>query len=107
MTISCSSRSTQLSFKPIFEILLKYLGVNTLILTGIAGDNCVLFSANDAYMRDFRIIVPPDCSTSENPDQNRQVLMLMQRVLKAEITPSTEITFDGTRVPRGSQFRLP
>ena len=62
---------------------------------------------NDAYMRDFRIIVPPDCSTSENPDQNRQVLMLMQRVLKAEITPSTEITFDGTRVPRGSQFRLP
>jgi nicotinamidase-related amidase len=94
-------------FQTNLEILLKYLGVNTLIMTGIAGDICVLFSANDAYMRDFRIIVPPDCSASEDPDQNRQVLMLMQRVLKAEITPSTEITFDGTRVPRGSQFRLP
>ena len=68
-------------------------------MTGIAGDICVLFSANDAYMRDFRIIVPPDGTASEDPDQNRQVLMLMQRVLKAEITPFTEIKFDGTKVP--------
>jgi nicotinamidase-related amidase len=87
-------------FQTNLEILLKYLGVNTLIMTGIAGDICVLFSANDAYMRDFRIIVPPDCTASEDGDRNRQVLMLMQRVLKAEITPSMEIRFDQTRVQR-------
>ena|SRR5918992_1716032 len=87
-------------FQTNLEILLKYLGVNTLIMTGIAGDICVLFSANDAYMRDFRIIVPPDCTASEDADRNRQVLMLMQRVLKAEITPSMEIRFDQTRVQR-------
>jgi nicotinamidase-related amidase len=77
------------------EILLKYLGAQTLILTGITGDICVLFSANDAYMRDFEIIVPPDCTASENPDNNRQVLALMRRVLKAELTPSREISFSG------------
>jgi nicotinamidase-related amidase len=85
-------------FQTNLEILLKYLGVNTLILTGIAGDICVLFSANDAYMRDFRIIIPPDCTASEDQDQNQQALMLMQRVLKAEITPSTDLSLEGTRV---------
>jgi nicotinamidase-related amidase len=88
-------------FQTNLELLLKYLGVDTLIMTGMASDICVLFSANDAYMRDFRIIVPPDCTASEDADQNRQVLMLMGRVLKAEITPSTEIKFDKTRVKRG------
>jgi nicotinamidase-related amidase len=90
-------------FQTNLEILLKYLGADTLIMTGMAGDICVLFSANDAYMRDFRIIVPPDCTASEDADQNRQVLMLMQRVLKAEITPSADIEFEGTRVKLGGQ----
>jgi nicotinamidase-related amidase len=90
-------------FQTNLEILLKYLGADTLIMTGMAGDICVLFSANDAYMRDFRIIVPPDCTASEDADQNRQVLMLMQRVLKAEITPSADIEFEGTTVKLGGQ----
>jgi len=89
-------------FQTNLEILLKYLGVNTLIMTGMAGDICVLFSANDAYMRDFRIIVPPDCTASEDPDHNGQVLVLMQRVLKAEIILSTVIEFDGTRATKGN-----
>jgi hypothetical protein len=51
-------------------------------------------------MRDYRIIVPPDCTASEDAQHNLQVLKLMQRVLKAEILSSTEIRFDGTRVER-------
>jgi nicotinamidase-related amidase len=66
----------------------------------MAADICVLFSANDAYMRDYRIVVPPDCVASEDPEQNRQVLSLMERVLKARITPSTELKFDRTSVRR-------
>ena len=89
-------------FQTNLEILLKYLGVNTLIMTGMAGDICVLFSANDAYMRDLRIIVPPDCTASEDFDQNGQVLVLMQRVLKAEIILSTVIKFDGTKAAKGN-----
>jgi nicotinamidase-related amidase len=68
------------------DILLRYLGVSSLILTGMQGDICVLFSANDAYMRDFRIIVPPDCTASETIERNQQALNLMQRVLKADTT---------------------
>ena len=85
-------------FQTNLEILLKYLGVTELILTGMAGDICVLFSVNDAYMRDFGIFVPSDCVASQEAEQNQQVLALMQRVLKANITPSTELKFENTRV---------
>ncbi|MGH7797838.1 MAG: hypothetical protein ACREQ2_23500 [Candidatus Binatia bacterium] len=40
----------------------------------------------------------PDCIASEDAERDRQVLMLMQRVFKAEIPPSNEIKFEGTRV---------
>jgi nicotinamidase-related amidase len=73
------------------DVLLKYLGAETLILTGIAGDICVLFTANDAYMREFRLLVPADCVASEDVEHNQQALELMQRVLKADIQPSTTL----------------
>jgi nicotinamidase-related amidase len=76
------------------QLLLRYLGATTTIMTGMAGDICVLFSANDAYMRDLRIIVPSDCIASEDTERNRQALTLMQRVLKADITASTELDLE-------------
>jgi Amidases related to nicotinamidase len=81
-------------FQTNLEILLRYLGTTTLVLTGMAGDYCVLFTANDAHMRDFRIIVPSDCVASEDAERNREALALMQRVLKADLTPSGELKFN-------------
>jgi nicotinamidase-related amidase len=75
------------------DVLLNYLGVCRVVLTGIAGDICVLFSANDAYMRDLLVFVPSDCVASEDAAENALVLKLMQRVLKADIRPSAEIDF--------------
>src|SRR5207253_2678887 len=45
-------------FSTTLETLLRYLETQTLILTGIAGNFCVLFTADDAYMRDFNLFVP-------------------------------------------------
>src|SRR5438477_524481 len=45
-------------FQTTLDTLLAYLGARTLILTGIAGNICILFSANDAYMRDYTLVVP-------------------------------------------------
>ena len=75
------------------DTVLRYLGAHTLILAGIAGDRCVLFTANDAYMRDFRVVVPSDCVLSNKPADNRAALKLMQRVLEADIRASTKIDF--------------
>jgi nicotinamidase-related amidase len=85
-------------FQTNLEILLDYLEATTLILTGIAGDICVLFSANDAYMRDFEIVIPSDCVASEEAKSNQQALMLIQRVLKAKITRSNELEFEDTQI---------
>ena len=57
-------------FSTTLDTLLEYLGVKTVILTGIAGNICVLFTANDAYMRDFALIVPGDCVASNTAEEN-------------------------------------
>jgi nicotinamidase-related amidase len=75
-------------FASALSTLLEYLNVTTLIITGICGDICVLFTANDAYMRDLKIIVPADCVVSESPKANRAALALMKKVLKADIRSS-------------------
>jgi nicotinamidase-related amidase len=71
------------------ELLLRYLEVERLILTGVAGDNCVLFTAADAYMREFEVTVPSDCVISIHADANRSALTHMRVALKAEVDPST------------------
>jgi nicotinamidase-related amidase len=73
------------------DTLLRSLETRTVIITGIAGDNCVLFSANDAYMRDLKLFIPSDCVASETSEQNDYALRLMARVCKADITPSTQL----------------
>jgi nicotinamidase-related amidase len=81
-------------FSTTLEVLLKHLGVQKVIICGFAGDICVLYTANDAYMRDFGITVPSDCVASETLRANQYALNQMQRFLKAAILPSSKITFD-------------
>lgn len=80
-------------FSTSLDLLLRYLGARTLVLTGFAGNNCVLFTANDAYLRDYNIVVPADCSASIKPEANDHALKQMEQVLKADVKPSTEIDF--------------
>ena len=79
-------------FSTTLETLLRYLGSKKLILTGIAGNFCVLFTANDAYMRDYELIIPSDCTVSNTAKENRQALGLMRRFLKADTRSSTKVS---------------
>jgi len=74
--------------------LLNYLGVKTTIITGMATDICVLFTANDAYLSEYQVIVPRDCVAAEQERYNDEALDLMARVLKADTTPSTELDLE-------------
>jgi nicotinamidase-related amidase len=75
------------------DILLRYLGVQTVVLAGMAGNICVLFTANDAYMRDLRLFVPSDCTASNTVEENIYALNQMMRIMKADVRPSTAWTF--------------
>lgn len=76
------------------DTLLRDLKTKSVIITGIAGDNCVLFSANDAYMRDLKLLIPSDCVASETEAENQYALQLMKKVVKADLTPSAELDLD-------------
>jgi nicotinamidase-related amidase len=76
------------------DTLLAYLGTNTVILAGIAGNICILFSANDAYMRDLNLVVPADCVISNTPEENEHALKQMRTILKADITESMAIDLE-------------
>ena len=81
-------------FSTTLDILLDYLGVKTLILTGLTGDICVLFTAHDAYMRDFNLVIPADCVASNDPRENEYTLRKMHTLMDADIGPSDGIDFE-------------
>jgi nicotinamidase-related amidase len=87
-------------FSTTLEILLRYLGAEALIITGIAGNFCVLFTANDAYMRDYRLMIPADCTASNSAAENREALALMQKFLKADTRPSSRIRLPARKKSR-------
>ena len=88
-------------FSTTLDILLDYLEARTLVLTGLTGDICVLFTAHDAYMRDFHLVIPADCVASNDPRENEYTLRKMRRLLDADIRPSTELDFE--RLKRSSR----
>jgi nicotinamidase-related amidase len=75
------------------DTLLRALGTEALIVCGFAGNICVLFTANDAYVRDLRLAVPADCVASNTKEENDVVLAQMRKILKADVGPSEELDF--------------
>jgi nicotinamidase-related amidase len=76
--------------------LLTDLKIRRVVVAGIAGNICVLFTANDAYMRGLRIYAPADCIVSNTPEDNAYALRQIQIVLKGRIDPSAELAFVGS-----------
>jgi len=75
------------------SLLLEYLETRTVVLTGIATDVCVLFTAADAYMRDLQVVVPTDAVTALTPAAHRSGLAQMRTALKADIVRSSAVDF--------------
>ncbi|WP_261180790.1 cysteine hydrolase family protein [Anaerobacillus sp. CMMVII] len=75
------------------HLLLEYLNVKIVIITGIAGNMCVQFTANDAFMLKYKLHIPSDCLASNTIEANRAALEQMETVLKADTTPSHLINF--------------
>jgi nicotinamidase-related amidase len=84
-------------FDTTLDTLLETLGVRRLILTGIAGNICVLFTANDAYMRDYKIFAPADCIVSNTVTDNDHALRQIEIVLKGNVAPSERLRFYASR----------
>ena len=72
-----------------FEDDLHAMGIETLIMTGIATNVCVESTARDAYQRDFRVVMVEDCCASMSEEAHEATLNTFRRgwgglVCKAE-----------------------
>ncbi|MBO9539756.1 cysteine hydrolase [bacterium] len=76
------------------DILLTYLQAQILILGGLTSDNCVLFTAMDAYLRDFKLHVPADGSAATDEERHGRALDHMRALLKANTTPLAELKLE-------------
>ncbi len=64
------------------EELLKSLGVQRLLLTGIVTNICVLYTGVDALMRGFEVEVIEDCVAGLNEDDHKFALRQLKEILK-------------------------
>jgi len=93
-------------FSTTLELLLEHLQARTLILCGLLTDVCVLFTAQDAYMRGYRILVPADCVVARTAAEGTRALALMHRVLDADTRPSTDLQLSAPAHSPGHADRI-
>jgi nicotinamidase-related amidase len=60
----------------------------TLVVTGLTTDICVLFTAHDAFMRKMKVAVPSDCVTAVKDEYHNDALRFLERVAEADIHPT-------------------
>ena len=70
------------------------LGGLVTILTGIAGDACILASAADAKVREYEVLVPSDCIASATAARNETALALMKTAMLLDTRSSRSIRLD-------------
>lgn len=69
-------------------LLLQQMGTRELVLTGVATDLCLMFTAMDAFERGFQLWIPSDCTAAESSARKRAALDWMGRALQARIDPA-------------------
>jgi nicotinamidase-related amidase len=73
------------------ELLLGEMQARELIICGLATDMCVQMTASDAFLREYPVWVPADCTAAETSEAKAQSLAYMASVLKADVKPSARV----------------
>jgi len=60
------------------ELLLGNLGVETLLVTGVDSNVCVLWTVGEAFQRDYHVRVIEDCVAGSSPEENDAALTIMR-----------------------------
>jgi nicotinamidase-related amidase len=76
------------------EYLLGQKDIDRIVLTGQVTEQCILYSALDAYVRHLQVVVPPDCVASIHEDLADAALKMMGRNMRAELTPAADVRWE-------------
>ncbi len=76
------------------EYLLRHEGIERVVVCGQVTEQCILYSALDAYVRHFEVVVPRDVVAHIHEDLAEAALRMMQRNMRAEvISDSDQLSF--------------
>ena len=71
------------------ELLLAEMNTHEIVLCGLAADMCVQMTAADAFLREYRVWAPQDCTAAETDRAHRNAIEYMESVLKCDVRAST------------------
>jgi nicotinamidase-related amidase len=71
--------------------LLRIEAVERLVLTGQVTEQCILYSALDAYLRGYQLVVPTDAVAHIHEDLAQAALQMMQRNMHADLMPAADV----------------
>ena len=75
------------------EYLLRQLDVSRIMLCGQVTEQCILYSALDAYVRHLRVAIPEDAVAHIDPQLAEAALQMMRRNMRADVQSVAECAF--------------
>jgi biuret amidohydrolase len=63
------------------DLLLRNLGVETLLVTGVDSNVCVLWTVGEAFQRDYHVRVVEDCVAGSNAEEHEAALLIMRALV--------------------------
>jgi nicotinamidase-related amidase len=75
------------------EYLLAQEGIDRLVLAGQVTEQCILYSALDAYIRHLQVVIPRDAVAAIHEDLAEASLRMMEVNMDAEIVDAADVTF--------------
>ena len=73
------------------DILLNLLKVETLLVTGVDSNVCVLWTVGDGFQKDYHVRVIEDCVAGSNPEEHEAALLIMQTLTTGRPIRSDEV----------------
>jgi nicotinamidase-related amidase len=78
-------------YQTAIDHLLRVEEVQRVVLVGQVTEQCVLYSALDAYMRGYDLVVPPDAVAHIHEDLAKAALEMMELNMHAELTKAGDV----------------
>ncbi len=78
-------------YQTALDHLLRINDVERTVLVGQVTEQCILYSALDAYLRGYAVVVPPDAVAHIHEDLAQAALRMMERNMHVDLTPSAAV----------------
>jgi nicotinamidase-related amidase len=78
-------------YQTALDHLLRSQDVERVVLAGQVTEQCILYSALDAYLRGYQLVVPPDAVAHIQENLAQAALDMMERNMHADLTPAAQV----------------